>query len=162
MDEETKFLGEANSFGDLRSHQKAEVVVKGDYNKELVSPEAYVDQAEEIPTYVADQVQVKPYTKEEVIQSMTADEDEYHFYVYNPVKKSDGAVGSYSDVIDGSAITEVSIYPSFTNGPDNKREFLNIVEKGPTYIVMDNEGIVHHSYDLKELTEFVETLREDE
>lgn len=159
---ETELNGEVSSFEDLKNGQKAQVVVEGDYEEELVTPHAYLDQTSEVATYVAEEVIVTPYTKEEVIEPLTADEGEFHLYVYNAVQDSDGNMSSYSNFIEGTNITEVSVSSSFTNGPDNKGGFLNIAEEGPTYIVMDNEGVVHHSYDLMKLKEFVETLRQDE
>ncbi|MBA2174203.1 hypothetical protein H0266_04720 [Halobacillus locisalis] len=162
VNDETAIKGEASAFNDLTNGQKLQVVVEGDYEEELVTAQAFIDQTSEVATYVAEKVTVIPYKKEEVIGPMTADEGEYHLYVYNAVKDSAGNMSSYSSFIEGTNMTEVSVSSSSPNGPDKKGEFLNIRDEGPTYIVLNDEGIVHHSYELKSLKAFLETLREDD
>lgn len=148
---ETTVSGEVQSFDKLRSLHKVEVVIGVEYEPELVSVDTLFSEREDLPTYEAKSIHVIPYTKEEVIDQMTAREGEYSLYVFNPVEKADGSIGGYGDITGDAPVTSVSITSSFKNGVKNRAKHLNIAKNGPTYIVTDEEGVVFHSNQLEEL-----------
>ncbi|MCA0969278.1 hypothetical protein LCM20_01585 [Halobacillus litoralis] len=158
--EETVFEGEVSSFEELQSAHKVEVVVNGGYEKKLVSAEELVDVSDDLKTYEAERITVTPYTKEELVSEMTAEEGKLSLYVYNTGEAEE--MGSYRDVIGDTPISQVSIEPTFTNGVQNQAELLGIHEEGPTYIVTDEEGIVFRTHKLEELRAFFDERNQEE
>ncbi|TGB04914.1 hypothetical protein [Halobacillus salinus] len=142
--------GEIKQLEDLQSLHKVEVVVEGTYHQELVSIETYFNDRESLPSYKAESIKVVPYTKEEVVRRITADQGEHSLHVYNPDEEAD-EIGAYRDIFGDAPIRSTTIESSFTNGVLNRAEHFKIAEDRPTYIVTDDEGIVFHTHELEAL-----------
>ncbi|WP_421383408.1 hypothetical protein ACOJQI_02985 [Bacillus salacetis] len=156
--EDAEVTGDVKSFEDLKMEQKVTVEIKGKYEKELVTANALFDEREELPDYVAEKVTVTPYSKEDLVEEMTAEKGEYALYIYNPKPNEEGG---YSPPETMELFHSMSMNMS-ANEVKNTKQLLELYDDAPTYIVTDHEGIIFKTDDETELNEFAKTLAKTE
>ncbi|WP_430787502.1 hypothetical protein VBD025_16630 [Virgibacillus flavescens] len=158
MDKSTVIDGEVESISDLTIGQKVKVEIKGEYEKELVTPHTLYENQSKLPDYKPEKITVIPYTKQEIVKEMTVDEGNYGLFIYNLEPNEKGKIGDFPEAVTDAHFQVIHTVPSTGSKVKNTKELLGLYEDSPTYIVTDDKEIIYKTDNEESLVKFVKSL----